>query len=182
MICFGDCGKSDNLECLRKLKLFLYWPGYYLCRIVRHFFELQEKLQSKTMIKGNKQQPFLPVIILFIVFNGIFVSGKNILAKLDTDQSVLIIGNLILFVATFLSYLLSLRGFKSDNPHASVRSVYGSFMIKFFICIIAAFAYIMSAKKNVNKPALFTCMGLYIIYTFVEVSILTKLSKQKKNA
>ncbi len=134
------------------------------------------------MIKGNKQQPFLPVIILFIILNGVFVSGKNILTRWGADQSVLIIGNLILFGATFLSYMVSLRGFRSDNPHASVRAVYGSFMIKFFICIIAAFVYIMSVKKNVNKPALFTCMGLYIVYTFAEISILTRLSKQKKNA
>lgn len=134
------------------------------------------------MIEGNKQRPFLPVIILFVVLNGFFIAGKNMLAKWGADQSVLIIGNLILFVATLLSYQLSLRGFRSDNPHVSVRSVYGSFMVKFFTCIIAAFVYIMSAKKNVNKPALFTCMGLYLVYTFVEVSVLTKLSKQKKNA
>ena len=134
------------------------------------------------MIKGTKQRPFLPVIILFVVLNGFFVAGKNMLGKWGADQSVLIIGNLILFVATLLSYQLSLRGFRSDNPHVSVRSVYGSFMVKFFTCIIAAFVYIMSAKKNVNKPALFTCMGLYLVYTFVEVSVLTKLSKQKKNA
>jgi hypothetical protein len=134
------------------------------------------------MIEGNKQRPFLPVIILFVVLNGFFIAGKNMLAKWGADQSVLIIGNLILFVATLLSYQLSLRGFRSDNPRVSVRSVYGSFMVKFFTCIIAAFVYIMSAKKNVNKPALFTCMGLYLVYTFAEVSVLTKLSKQKKNA
>jgi len=89
---------------------------------------------------------------------------------------------IILFLVTMSSYFLSLRGLRSTNPNAVVRSVYGSFMIKFFACAIAAFIYIMTAKKNVNKPALFICMGLYIVYSFIEVSILTKLSKQKKNA
>jgi F0F1-type ATP synthase assembly protein I len=133
-------------------------------------------------MRENNRRPFLPVIILFIVLNGFFVAGKSILAKWGADQSVLILGNLILFLATLLSYQFSIRGLKSDNPQAVVRSVYGSFIIKFFVCIIAAFAYIMSVKKNVNKPALFTCMGLYLVYTFLEVSVLTKLSKQKKNA
>jgi hypothetical protein len=55
-------------------------------------------------------------------------------------------------------------------------------MIKFFLIAIAAFVYIMVAKKNLNKPALITCMGLYLVYTFVEVSSLQKLLKQKKNA
>ncbi|MBK5272559.1 MAG: hypothetical protein JJE22_16270 [Bacteroidia bacterium] len=134
------------------------------------------------MIKQNKLRPLLPAFILFILLNGFFLSGKSMLEKWDADQGVLLIGNLILFSVTLVSYLLSIRGLKSDNPHAAVRSVYGSFMVKFFICIIAAFAYIMSEKKNVNKPALFMCMGLYIVYSVIEVSVLTKLSKQKKNA
>jgi hypothetical protein len=134
------------------------------------------------MINENRRRPFLPAIILFIVLNGFFISGKSLLEKWGADQEVLIIGNLILFIVTLISYMLSIRGLKSDNPHAVVRSVYGSFMIKFFVCIIAAFAYIMSVKKNVNKPALFACMGLYLVYSFIEVSVLTKLSKQKKNA
>jgi len=134
------------------------------------------------MIKENRLKPILPIIILFVVLNGFFVVGKNTLTKWGVDQSVLILGNVVLFLATLLSCWFSVRGFKSQNPHAVVRSVYGSFMVKFFICIIAAFAYIMYAKKNLNKPALFTCMGLYLVYTFIEVSVLTKLSKQKKNA
>jgi len=134
------------------------------------------------MIKENKLKPLLPAILLFIILNGFFLAGRNLLQKWGADQEVLIIGNLILFVVTMISYLLSIRGLQSANPHAVVRSVYGSFMIKFFVCIIAAFAYIMSVKKNVNKPALFACMGLYLVYSFIEVSVLTKLSKQKKNA
>ena len=54
--------------------------------------------------------------------------------------------------------------------------------LKFFVVAIAAFIYIMVTKKNVNKPALFFCMGLYIVYTFFEVSSLLRVLKQKKNA
>jgi hypothetical protein len=134
------------------------------------------------MIKENKLTPVRPAIILFIILNGFFVASRSLLEKWNADQSVLIIGNLILFLVTMSSYFLSLRGLRSANPNAVVRSVYGSFMIKFFTCAIAAFVYIMMAKKNVNKPALFICMGLYVVYSFIEVSVLTKLSKQKKNA
>ena len=98
------------------------------------------------------------------------------------DQSVLIIGNLILFFATFFSFWLGSRGLKTNNPQAIVRSVYASFIVKFFILMIAAFVYIMMEKKNVNKPALIVCMGLYIVYTFMEVYILLKLTKRKDNA
>jgi hypothetical protein len=47
--------------------------------------------------------------------------------------------------------------------------------------IIAAFIYIMLAKKNVNKPALGVCAGLYIIYTVLETTRLTRLLRTKKN-
>jgi hypothetical protein len=125
---------------------------------------------------------FLPLLLLFILLNGFFLAGKNLLNKNGIDQNVLIGGNLILFAATALSFYVSQRSLSSKNPNASVRSLYGSFMIKFFVIAIAAFAYIMAVKKNVNKPALLICMALYLIYTFVEVSSLQKLLKQKKNA
>jgi hypothetical protein len=125
---------------------------------------------------------FLPVLILFILLNGFFLAGKSLLDKYGIDQNVLIGGNLILFAATALSFYVSQRSLSAKNPNASVRSLYGSFMIKFFVIAIAAFAYIMAVKKNVNKPALLICMGLYIVYTFAEVSSLQKLLKQKKNA
>jgi hypothetical protein len=54
-------------------------------------------------------------------------------------------------------------------------------MIKFFVCLAVVFIYIASVKKELNKPALFTCMGLYLVYTIMEVGILMKLLKKKAN-
>lgn len=127
-------------------------------------------------------RPLLPVILLFVILNVFFISGRMMMAKWNVDQAVIISGNLILFLVTFISYWLGWRGMNTTNPAAVVRSVYASFMVKFFVCIIAAFVYILMAKKNLNKPGLVACMILYIVYTFLEVSILMKLSKQKKNA
>lgn len=125
---------------------------------------------------------WIPVVLLFVLLNGFFIVGKNWLVNKGVDHEVLIVGNLILFVATALSFFIYQRSLKSPNPQASVRGMFGSFMVKFFLCLIAAFVYIMVEKKNVNKPALIICMGLYIIYTIAEVSALQKILKQKKNA
>ena len=130
----------------------------------------------------NKLKGFMPVILVFIVLNGFFISGKNMLQRWNVDQDVVIIGNTLLFIITMFSYLLALRGLNHSNPHVFFRSVYVSVMLKLFVCIIAAFVYISIYKANLNKPALFTCMGLYLVYTFLEVSVLMKLLKQKKNA
>jgi hypothetical protein len=123
----------------------------------------------------------MPVIVFFIVLNGFLISGRHMLERWKVDQDVVILGNLVLFVVTLISFLLARKGMTHSNPHVFVRSVYMSVMLKLFVCLIAAFIYISLYKNGLNKPALFTCMGLYLVYTFLEISILMKMLKQKKN-
>ena len=130
----------------------------------------------------NSLKTLRPLLILFVLLNGFFLAGKSILTKWGFDSEVLLIGNLLLFAVTLISYIISVKGLSSSNPNAFVRGIYGSFILKFFVIAIAAFIYIQMAKKEVNKPALFACMGLYLVYTFIEISTLTKMLKQKKNA
>lgn len=130
----------------------------------------------------NKRKAFIPVIALFTILTAFFIIGKNLLTRWEADQNILLIGNVILFLVTLLSFTTASKGIDAKNPHAFVRSVYGSIMIKLFLFIIAAFIYIAIYKKDLNKPALFTLMGLYLVYTFVEVRSLTGLLKKKSNA
>jgi L-asparagine transporter-like permease len=132
-------------------------------------------------MRDNQFRPILPIIIVFIVINGFSLFGRSLLANWNIDASVLIAGNLVLFLVTCASYILSQRAMKSTNPQVFIRAMYGSFMIKLFICAIAALVYILSFKKDVNKPAIFLCLGFYLVYSFFEVSMLTKLTKKKKN-
>ena len=131
---------------------------------------------------NSKLRAFMPMVILFVIINGFFLIGKNLLQRWGVDEDVVAVGNMILFVITLISFLLAQRGLNNSNPHAFVRAVYMSVMLKLFSCIIAAFVYISVYKSDLNKPALFICMGLYLIYTFLEVATLTKMLKQKKNA
>ncbi|HKZ65133.1 MAG TPA: hypothetical protein VJ111_02190 [Chitinophagaceae bacterium] len=130
----------------------------------------------------NSLKLLRPMILIFILLNAFFIVGQDWLLKKNIDQDVLIGGNLLLFLVSLVTFLLTQRSLKSTNPHAFVRAMYGGFIIKFFVVALAAFVYIMVTKKDVNKPALFGCMGLYIIYTFFEVSSLLRILKQKKNA
>lgn len=130
----------------------------------------------------NNRTPLFPIILLFIILNAFFIAGRNFIERNGFDQSVLIYGNLVIFGATIISFLFAKRGLQTQNAQAFVRGVYLSIMVKLFICVIAAMIYIFLYRKNLNKPALFTCMALYLVYTFIEVSVLTKLLKEKKNA
>lgn len=130
----------------------------------------------------RNKRPFMPVVLLFVILNAFFIAGRSLLQRWDADQNVLIIGNALLFVITIISFLLAQKGLRNTNTHAFIRAIIGGIMIKLFVFVIAAFIYISMFKKDINKPALFTCMGLYLIYTFFEVSVLTKQLKQKANA
>ena len=133
-------------------------------------------------MEKNKRSILFPIIIFFLVTNVFFLTGKSFIERKGFDQSVLIIGNLILFVVTLLSFLLNKKNISAQNPNVFVRGVTLGTMLKLFVFAIAAFIYIYLFRSQLNKPALLTCMALYFIYTLMEVSILTKLLKEKKNA
>ena len=130
----------------------------------------------------NLLQPIRPLIIIFILLNSVLITTKSWLDKKGVDQDVLIAGNLILFVVSLAAFFITHKSLRSSNPNAFVRAMYGSFIIKFFVLAIAAFIYIMMAKKNLNKPALIACAGLYIIYTGIETRALINTLRQRKNA
>lgn len=132
---------------------------------------------------NNKPLAFIrPLIFVFTFIMAFSITGKSWLEKNGVDQLVLIGGNLLLFIVSLAAFFITFKALKSANPQAFVRAMYGSFMIKFFLIAVAAFIYIMIAKKEVNKPALISCAALYIIYTAIETRALMKLLKQKKNA
>ena len=130
----------------------------------------------------NRSNPLRPMILVFVVMNGLLVAGKNILIRWGIDQDVAIIGNLILFLVSLAAFLITRNSLKSDNPNVFVRAMYSSFMIKLFVCAAGAFTYFMMVRPDINKPGLVFCMVLYIVYTAIEVSTLTKLLRKKKNA
>jgi hypothetical protein len=123
-----------------------------------------------------------PMILLFILLNVFFITARQWIVNKGADQEVLIAGNMLLFVVSVITLLITHRSLQSSNPNTFVRSMYGGFIIKFFAVAVAAFIYIMITKKNVNKPALLACMLLYVVYTFLEVKTLLRVLKQKKNA
>jgi hypothetical protein len=124
---------------------------------------------------------FRPLLLIFIVTTALFITNRARLSQWDIDVDVLIIGNLVLFAATAVSFFLFTRSLNSKNPQAIVRTVYSGVVSKMMICLVTVFIYISIAGKGVNKAGVIGCMFLYLLYTTIEVITLMKLSKQKKN-
>ena len=125
---------------------------------------------------------FLPVILVFIILNSLVIIFKTFLENNGFDRDFLIIANLLLFILSLTAFYLQQRAIQSDNPNAFVRGVYTAMIIKLFVCMIAVAVYAFIRKSNINKPALFTSMGIYIVYTSFEIAALMKVARKKKNA
>jgi hypothetical protein len=130
---------------------------------------------------NNKWKVFFPIVIVFVIVSLIIVAGHKLFDQWKVDTGVVAGTNFILFLITSLSFILAQRGLNNSNPNVFFRSIYSGILLKLFGCIIAAFIYISIYKAHLNKPALFISMGLYLVYTFVEVSVLMKLLKHRPN-
>ena len=123
-----------------------------------------------------------PLIVLFILINALAFIFKTFLHNQGFGIKFLLTANLLLFCMSLFAFFIQMSGLKSTNINAFIRGVYGSLLVKVFIVIIALGIYLFITKGKVNKPSLFTSMGLYILYTVIEVRQLMKISRRKTNA
>lgn len=127
-------------------------------------------------------RPMSPVLIIFFVVTLLCVAAPGLLTSWGIDANVLLVGNVILFVATLVSFIFYRRSLGNNHAPYFMRMIYSAMFTKMAICIFSAFIYIVTYKKEVSKGAIFACMFLYFVYTFVELAVVLKLSKGKKNA
>ena len=128
-------------------------------------------------------RPFLPILWVFVVSCVLIVLGRSALADWKVDFRVLLGGNVLLFGVTTFSFYLYSKALRNNNPHAFVRMMYGSLIIKLFACLIATFIYASLVGRLVNRNGIFGCFGFYILYTWLEVRVLMQMSKKSpKNA
>jgi len=130
-------------------------------------------------MKRENLKGYLPIVFLFIILNALILVFKSFWETNGFDREFLIWSNLFLFLLSIGGYLLQRRGLKSPNPQAFVRGVYASMMFKLFLVIAVVLIYFLLFKNSINKPGLFMAMGLYIVYTVVEVTSLMKVAKNK---
>lgn len=123
---------------------------------------------------------FQPLLWLFVFFTTLVVIFRGFLEQHGVDHEVILVSNFLLFGLSALGFFLQRSGLRSPNPHAFVRSVYLSMILKLLVCMIAVVVYISFVGNEVNKPALFISMALYLVYTTIEVMALMK-SAAKKN-
>lgn len=121
---------------------------------------------------------FLPSVFIFLLLNGAFILFPRILTEYGFNTQVLLWGNVFLFGLSIISFLLQQKAAKSTSPQLIVRYFYISFLVKLILVATIALIYAKTAPK-VNKASVIACMVFYMVYTFIEISMLLKAGKQK---
>lgn len=133
-------------------------------------------------MSNENRKIFLPIIFVFIALNSLLLIFKTFLESNGFDREFLIIANLLLFLLSIAALYLQRNAIQSNNPNVFVRRVYMAMLLKLFVCMIAFLLYAFMKTSKINKPALFTSMAIYILYTSFEVAGLMKAARKKKNA
>jgi hypothetical protein len=120
------------------------------------------------------------LISLFFFINSLIFLFFRTLTDWGFDVRMLMIGHVLVFGMTLVSYFLLVGSMKAANSAAFLRGVYGSFLFKFFLVAVSILGYAFVKRQAVNKQGLFTLMALYLVYTFLEIRGLLK--QQKKHA
>lgn len=131
-------------------------------------------------MKPQIRNLYIPLILVFTILNGALVGTGAWLHKKEIDRDVLLVGNALLFLITVGALYFHIRGFLHSNVNVFLRSMYASLLLKMFVCIAAVGVYAVLAGDALNKPALFVCMALYFVYTFIEIRIVFRLLKMQK--
>ena len=128
------------------------------------------------------QKKYIPVITLFVFINVTVLVFKSFFQLNGFEIRFLLIANTVLCILSFSGFLIQMKGLKSSNINAFIRSVYSSLLLKMVIIMIAVIVYIFITGGKINKPSLFTSMGLYFLYTSIEVTQLMKIARRKPDA
>ncbi len=129
----------------------------------------------------ERKKIFLPLVLVFVVINLLAFIFGTILRSWKIDPYLVASTNGILFLISIYNALQHLKAMAQTNPHAMIRGVMGSTVLKLFVLGTAAFIYLYNAGENKNINGLFFGMGLYILYTWLDVRIALNGNPVKKD-
>ncbi len=122
---------------------------------------------------------FAPLSLLFIGLTIILLILKGNLEQAGFHVRFILVANAILFLLSALALYIQFKYIKSSNPHAFVRGVYSSVLVKMLLIIAALFVFIVAMDGVINKRAIFMTMFIYVLYSSLEVFQLMKLVRKK---
>lgn len=131
------------------------------------------------MDKKMKQKMLLRVFAVFIVINSGAVAAGNWLDKKGVDHFVLVGANSLLFFLVVICLQMHIKALADKNPNVFVRSIMAATLLKLVVILGAVIAYLLAAGSGRSLGAVFAGLGLYILYTIIEVRAALQMNRLK---
>ncbi len=96
----------------------------------------------------NNKKAFLPFVLVFVSINLIALGFERIMKSMHIDKWVVVGANTLLFLISLYNVYQHLKVVQQNNPHAMVRGVMGSTVLKLFVLGAAAFLYLYNAGEQ----------------------------------
>jgi hypothetical protein len=128
------------------------------------------------------RRTYFALFALFVLINLAQKTFNANLMELGINREVLWYGNTVVFLATLVSVFFLNRSLVSTKALSLLKNIYLAIFIKMLICMVAAAAYILTARKLVDKAALAGSALLYIIYTALELYLVLKTNRTDPHA
>ena len=120
-----------------------------------------------------------PLFFLFLVINILVLAGKKQLASAGIQYEVITVANILLFLFTLIGLLLQIKAAAQKNPNAIVRAVMAGMGIKLIGFAAALLVYISVSGKEKSNLSIYVSLGLYFIYSWLEVRLFLKQNPKK---
>lgn len=133
-------------------------------------------------MKHHQASFYIPLFVFFLLSCIGFFMFRSVLTAQGFSLSVLIFTNIYLFLLGVVSLYMHINGFIHPRTQAFLRSVYGTMMLKMFLTVAVILIYAFFAGRQLNSLAVFSGMGLYFVYTFLELRVVFALLKQQKKS
>jgi hypothetical protein len=111
---------------------------------------------------------FLPVTALFVLMNTIGLYCIYFFPIKGIKLTFILVVNLMLFVLALFNFW-RIRKMDLSKPNQMVQSVMMGTLVKMMIFAIAALIYSRQNLGPVGLITLFISMGIYLLYTFLEI-------------
>jgi len=111
---------------------------------------------------------FLPVTALFVLMNTIGLYCLYFFPIKGIKLSFILVVNLMLFILALFNFW-RIQKMDLSKPNQMVQSVMMGTLVKMMIFAIAALIYSRQNLGPVGLITLFISMGIYLMYTFLEI-------------
>lgn len=115
----------------------------------------------------------IPIFTLFVFLNTLCFLGMELDVQMGVNfYFILVFNTMLLFMAIVSFYRI--KNMDKHNPNAMVRSVMMGTLFKMGVFAIAALVYAKTQHHKVSIATLLLSMGIYLIYTWVEIKWATQ--------